>query len=217
MSDIVIYGFPQSTYVRTARLACEEKGVAHGLEPVEFGSPEHRALHPFARIPAIRHGGLTLYETSAIARYIDEAFDGPALQPPEAAARARMNQWISAVNDYYYAAMIRGIILPRLVYPQRGQPVDEAVVEAAVPEVEHQLGVAERSLAGSRFLAGDALSLADLFLGPLIFWLAKTKEGAAALEKAPAVTDWYQAMAARPSFAATAPPLPERSEQPAAD
>ncbi len=211
MSDVIIYGFPQSTYVRTARLACEEKGVAHSLEPVEFGSPEHRALHPFARIPAIRHGGLTLYETSAIARYIDEAFDGPALQPPEAAARARMNQWISAINDYYYAAMIRGIVFQRLVNPTRGQPVDEAAVEAAVPQVEHQLAMAQRALTDGRFLAGDALSLADLFLGPLIFWLAKTKEGAAALEKASAVRSWYDSLAARPSFAATVPPLPEQA------
>ena len=31
MTEIVLYGFPQSTYVRTARLACEEKGVAHVL------------------------------------------------------------------------------------------------------------------------------------------------------------------------------------------
>ena len=211
MSDIVIHGFPQSTYVRTARLACEEKGVAYSLEPIEFGSTEHRALHPFAKIPAASHGELVLYETSAIARYVDEAFEGPALQPSDAAARARMNQWISAVNDYYYPAMILGIVFQRLVNPMRGLPVDEAAVEAAVPQVEHQLAIAQQALADGGFLAGDALSLADLFLGPQIFWLGMTKEGAAALEKAPAVTAWYQALAARPSFNATTPPLPEQA------
>ncbi|MEE8248170.1 MAG: glutathione S-transferase N-terminal domain-containing protein, partial [Alphaproteobacteria bacterium] len=45
MTEVVIYGFPQSTYVRTARLVCEEKGVAYDLAPVEFGSPEHLELH----------------------------------------------------------------------------------------------------------------------------------------------------------------------------
>ncbi|MFQ5954615.1 MAG: glutathione S-transferase family protein [Kiloniellales bacterium] len=211
MSDIVIYGFPQSTYVRTARLACEEKGVAYTLEPIEFGSPKHRALHPFARIPAIKHDELILYETSAIVRYVDEAFDGPALQPSDVVARARMDQWISAINDYYYAAMVRGIIFQRLVNPQRGQPVDEGAVEAAVPQVEHQLGVAEQALSQTRFLAGDALSLADLFLGPLIFWLAMTPEGGSALKKTPAVSNWYETMATRASFAATLPPMPEQS------
>ena len=44
MTEIVLYGFPQSTYVRTARLACEEKGVAHVLESIEFGGAAHRRL-----------------------------------------------------------------------------------------------------------------------------------------------------------------------------
>jgi len=211
MTEIVLYGFPQSTYVRTARLACEEKGVAHVLEPIEFGSPAHRRLHPFVRMPAMRHGALLLYETSAIARYVDEAFDGPALQPSEPRQRARMNQWISAVNDYYYAAMIRGLVLPRLVNPQRGQPVDEAAIAARLPEVAHQLSVAEDALSETRFLAGDALTLADLFLAPQIFWLGKTEEGAAALAEVTAVNRWFETLAARPGFAATAPPMPERS------
>ena len=29
MSDVILYGPPQSTYVRTARMACEEKGVPY--------------------------------------------------------------------------------------------------------------------------------------------------------------------------------------------
>ena len=67
MTEIVLYGFPQSTYVRTARLACEEKSVAHVLEPVEFGGAAHRRLHPFATMPAMRHGEMVMYETSSIA------------------------------------------------------------------------------------------------------------------------------------------------------
>ncbi len=211
MTEIVLYGFPQSTYVRTARLACEEKGVAHVLESIDFGSPAHRRLHPFARMPAMRHGDLALYEASAIARYVDEAFDGPALQPSEPRQRARMNQWISAVKDYYFTTMIRGVVLSRLVYPQRGQAVDEAAIEAALPQVAYQLSVAEGALSETRFLAGGALTLADLFLAPHIFWLGLTGEGAAALAKAPAVHRWFEALAARPSFTATAPPMPERS------
>lgn len=68
MTDVVIYGFAQSSYVRTTRLVCEEKGVAYELAPVEFGSPAHLELHPFGKIPAFRHGDLVLHETSAIAR-----------------------------------------------------------------------------------------------------------------------------------------------------
>ncbi len=38
MSDIVVYGFAPSTFVRTARLALEEKGVDYELEAVDFGA-----------------------------------------------------------------------------------------------------------------------------------------------------------------------------------
>ena len=43
-----------------------------------MGKPEHLALHPFNRVPILRHGDFTVYETSAIASYIDEAFEDRA-------------------------------------------------------------------------------------------------------------------------------------------
>jgi glutathione S-transferase len=57
-------------------------------------------------------------------------------------------------------------------------------------------------------LAGDQLTLADLFLTPKAFWLDKTPEGQVALPKYPALRIWYQAIAARPSFQAMVPPMP---------
>jgi glutathione S-transferase len=70
------------------------------LEP-DMGTPTHLALHPFDRVPILRHCDFTLYETSAIAAYLDEVFDPPKLTPENPQKRARMNQWISAVNAYY--------------------------------------------------------------------------------------------------------------------
>ena len=89
MTDVVVYGFPGSTYVRTVRLALEEKSVAHEVEPLARDGDEIKPLHPFAKIPAFRHGAMVLYETLAICAYVDAAFDGPALQPPDAGARRR--------------------------------------------------------------------------------------------------------------------------------
>ena len=108
MPDPIVYGFPRSTYVNIVRLILTHKNIPYGfhdLEPV-MGKPEHLALHPFNRVPILRHGDFAVYETSAIASYIDEAFDGPRLTPQDVRQRARMNQWISAVNSYYYPYMI---------------------------------------------------------------------------------------------------------------
>lgn len=81
MPDPTIFGFPQSTYVRTVRLACEEKGIAYSLVPMGFSSDGLSERHPFRRIPAFQHGTVSLFEVSAICRRIDAAFDGPALVP----------------------------------------------------------------------------------------------------------------------------------------
>ena len=66
------------------------------------GSRRHRN----ERVPILRHGDFTVYETSAIVGYIDDAFDGNKLTPADPQKRARMNQWISAVNGYYYPYLI---------------------------------------------------------------------------------------------------------------
>ena len=87
MSNITIYGVAPSTYARTARMAFHEKGVAHEFEEVDFTSGEHKKLHPFGKVPAMRHGDLVLYETLAIGTYADTAFDGPPLQPASAPTR----------------------------------------------------------------------------------------------------------------------------------
>src|SRR4249920_2301045 len=128
MTELIVYGFPRSTFVNIVRMVLTYKDVPykfHDLEP-EMGTPSHLALHPFDRVPILRHGDFTLYETSAIAAYVDEVFDGPKLTPEHPQRRARMNQWISAVNNYYYPYMIYHVTHERNVFPQLGIAPDEA-------------------------------------------------------------------------------------------
>jgi glutathione S-transferase len=102
MPDPIVYGFPRSTFVNIVRLVLTHKEVPytfHDLES-EMGKPSHLALHPFDRVPILRHGDFTAYETSAIVAYIDETFPRLPLQPRDIRGRARMDQWISMVNSY---------------------------------------------------------------------------------------------------------------------
>ena len=73
----------------------------------------------------------------------------------------------------------------------------------------HQLALLDKALGASPFLAGDRLSLADLFLLPMLFYLRMQPEYAALAPRCKAVGGWYDRMAARPSFAATLPQLPK--------
>ncbi len=212
MTDVVVLGFPRSTYVHIVRLVLTHKGVAYefrDLEP-EMGSAAHLALHPFDRVPILQHGDFTLYETSAIATYVDEAFDGPALQPQDVRGRARMNQWISSVNSYYYPYMIYHVVHERLVFPQLGIASDEKVVAHALPKVERGLEVMEKALGhGADYLIGGDLTLADFFMLPSTFAFGLTDEGKAMYARYPGFSRWRARMEAQPSvkrFRASLPP-----------
>src|SRR5262249_12263503 len=67
-------------------------------------------------------------ETSAIVGYVDEVFGFCRLTPSDPQLRARMNQWSSVVNGYYYPYLIYHVSHERNVFPQLGIPSDEAVV-----------------------------------------------------------------------------------------
>jgi glutathione S-transferase len=205
MADVTVYGFPISTYVNVVRLVLTHKGVPfdfHDLEG-EMGGPRHLALHPFGRVPILDHAGFRLYETAAIAAYVDEAFTGPALQPTSAQARARMNQWVSALNGYYYPYIAFHLGHERLIYPALGIAPDEKVVVAALPRIATGLQVMERELEHGRpYLVDERPTLADFFLLPTMTTLGFTPEGQAMLADKPRIAGWRQRMETLPSVAA---------------
>ena len=201
--SVFVYGPPQSTYVRTVRMACTEKGVPYQLKDVEFGSTDHTSLHPFARIPILRHRDFILCESSAITRYIDQVFEGPPLRPENARERGLMNQWISTVMDYYYDVMIRSLVLPRLGLA----PLDDKKIAELRPRLEHQLGVADKALADKAFLSSEVITLADLFLAPIIAFVMKTPEGGRAVPGYANLVRWIRDIMERESFASSVPPL----------
>lgn len=195
MAELILHGIPGSNYVRTCRLALEEKGVAYTHDPVMPRTPEALARHPWGKVPALTHGDVTLYEALAVTRYIDEAFDGPALQPADPAGRARMSQWISAFNAYLDPAFIRKIVIQRLLR----DPSDEEIIAAGVPEAAKCLDILNDALADAPYLAGDSVTLADLFVLPALNYLAMTPEGGPLLENNGNVTEWMDRMMARDS------------------
>jgi glutathione S-transferase len=212
MTDVVLYGPRWSAYTRTAILTLMEKGVAHAVEEVDFSGgrgmpPEHLARHPFAKVPALRHGDYWLYETSAICRYVDAAFDGPALQPAAPRALGRMAQ-IVAILDAYLSAEIRmGYVSERLTKPLMGLATDEARVAEARAAIEKGFPALEACLADASFMVGDELSLADLHAAPLIGYLVQTPGGPELIAPHPRLVRWWDGIAERASVVATRPDL----------
>jgi glutathione S-transferase len=200
MTQLVLFGPPQSSYMRTARMTCFEKAVPHTLEPVEFGSDAHSTLHPWKRVPILHHGDIKLYETSAIVRYIDEIGTGPSLVPATAGARALMEQWISTINCYIYDGVVRSYALKYILPRFRGQDPNLEEIRASVPAMEREIEHLDTAYAGRPWIAGDALSLADLFVAPIVQTVAMFPEGKAALAKAKDLSRAFEQLSKRDSF-----------------
>jgi len=213
MSDVVIYGLPHMTYVRTPIMILEEKGVEYDVVQVERQSEELARLHPFSRMPIVKHvtddGTLLLHEGNAINQYLNEVFEGPNLEPDNARKRAQMRKWMNNVDAYYYPDLMRGLYFPRIVNPKRNIPVDEAAVQAVIKRVPHLLDVVEEDLAEQGYLAGDHVSLADFALFPIFPWVEETPEGREALLGRSVLNNWIASMKQRPSAVASECVLPD--------
>ena len=209
---VTLHGPAYSTYARTARLALEEKGVAYTLDEVDMlggatQKPAYLALQPFGKVPALTHDDFTLYETFAIARYVDEAFAGPALQPADAKARARMTQICGVIDSYTYASAIGKAFWQAAIVPMQGGAPDQAVMAEGVAKADAAFAAIEALCAGGPFLCGTAISLADLHLLPVVDYFASFPAGRAVLDKHPKLAAWAAGMVTRPSVVKTKPQL----------
>lgn len=205
MTAPLLYGADYSVYVRIARLVLIEKGVAHDRRTIDIFSPSevpdlYKILHPFGKIPALDHDGFVLFETSAITRYVDEAFDGPPLQPVDARRRAVMNQVIGIADSYLYSDFVWGIYVECVEKPARGDIVDRERLAGAVSRASHALDVVAGFVREAPWMAGSDISLADFHLAPMFDYLLKTPPGQELLPKYPRLAAWWQAISDRASM-----------------
>lgn len=211
MPTLEVIGAPQSNFVRTARMACAEKSVPYTLNPARPHSPEVAAIHPFGKIPVLRHGDLTLSETKAICTYIDLAFEGPPLIPRDPVGAAKTEQWISLVNTGFDLVFARQYLLAYFFSGLPGGAPDRAKIDAALPRMREMFALLDRELGSRPYLAGADFTLADMFLLPLIHYMNQMPESSGMMAASPNLVAWFQRVSARPSAVATVPPpMPTR-------
>jgi glutathione S-transferase len=189
-------------------MVCEEKAIPYELKPAAPHSPDVAAIHPFGKIPVMRHGDFELCESKAIATYLDLTFPGPKLIPTDPRHAALTEQWVSLVNTRMDGTMIRTYLFA-YIFPKTddGQP-DRKAIDAVLPALKDEIGLLDRAVAKAGYLAGDSFTFADINVMPILFYLQKFPESAAAIAAAKPLADYYARLAARPSFQNTTPPPP---------
>jgi glutathione S-transferase len=206
MATLEIIGAPQSNFVRTTRIACMEKGVPYTLTAARPHTPEIDAVHPLGKIPGMRHGDISLCESSAICAYIDRTFDGPPLMPRDAIGAARTEQWISLHNTAIDPLVVRQYLAAYFFSGLPDGAPDRAKIDAALPKMREIFAWLNRELGTRAYLAGDSWTVADAFLLPTMHYMRLMPESGEMLKASPNVAAWFDRVAARPSGKETEPP-----------
>jgi len=201
---VELLGVPQSIYVRTVRMACEEKRIPARLAAVPPHSAEVMAINPFGTIPVLRHGAIVLFESRAIVGYLDAVFDGKRLIPDEPVRAAEVEQWASVLNTRVIPCFVRYTRCYFQSGRRRPEP-DRRGVDALMPEVESHFAVLERTAKSPAGFVNGTFTFVDLAVLPILDYLSDLDEARPYLSSS-RLGDYLLEQRRRPSFRATAPP-----------
>jgi glutathione S-transferase len=210
-----IIGSMRSTYSRTACMVCEEKGIEYVLTERPLHAPELLAIHPFGKMPVLRHGDVELFESKAIATYLDRIFPAPFVFPSDPRLAALTEQWVSLVNTVIDRTLVRTYLFAYIASKTADGTPDRAAIDAVMPAVREQIGVLDKAVARTGYLVDEQFTFADINLLAILHVVRQAPEGAEALAAATHLARYYDRHAARPSFRKTIPPAgPPRRAKP---
>ncbi|CAI9105361.1 OLC1v1004269C1 [Oldenlandia corymbosa var. corymbosa] len=187
-------------------LAClSEKELEFELVQLNMAAGEHNkepflSLNPFGVVPAMEDGDLTLFDSRAIVKYIEQAYkDKKPLASDDPKKMGPVYSWLEAESLQFDPAAIM-LTFHLCIAPMMGLPTDEAVVEEKEAKLGKVLDVYEDRLSESKYLGGDSFTMVDLFHLPNVNYLMGTKVRAL-FEARPHVKAWVDDILARPSWA----------------
>lgn len=196
MPNMIFYGTPQSTYVRTVRLLLAEANIDYDLKDIgifngDNETEEYLAKNPFGKVPTVEIDGTKIYETAAITYYINQKLAGGNFAPPDLLSQTRMRQIMAIIDNYLYSPAVGTIVIQRLIVPDQGGKTDREAVENAVVPTLKALEAIEDLVVGSPFLVGSMISIADFYLIPIFVYLEKTPEFKAVTTHTPKLNAWW--------------------------
>ena len=204
-AHVRIFGTVISTYTRIVEITCEEAGLSHQTIATPARSPQNR--HPFSKVPVVEVDGLELIETVAISQYLDNQHNQCRLQPDDPSHRAVMDKWVAVANNYLFPLFEEGLVMPWIMHRVAGYPVDPNKINQALPQISRALGFVEAEIQRDgawTVIARDAgITLADVFLYPILRGLELTPQGEVGIAQCDHIKAWLETLKNRPSISAT--------------
>jgi glutathione S-transferase len=169
----------------------------------ETRSAEHLARHPVGKVPVLDIDGMRLRETDAICRYLDARNPEPPMIPADAKQAAKMAEVIGMIGSYGYGAMVGGISAYHL-FPDFVGGKNEQMRADGLTNARTLLTLIMQIKGDASYIAGDAPSLADYLLGPILFYVSLTPDFGDVISIA-GLADWWEKIGNDADFAASAP------------
>lgn len=190
----------------------EELGVPYELKMYDrdkatfLAPPELKRLSPLGTAPVITDGEVTLAESSAIVDYVLDRYGEGGLRPaPSAPERLKYLFWFHAAQGSFQLLLTVGFLFsamksrsPRLIRPVIRAVVDRVEAAFLKPRLKALLDAAEADLAKTTWLAGDALTAADVNMS--FCMEAASARGLLGGAQRPGCTAFVARMRARPAY-----------------
>ncbi|KAG2692858.1 hypothetical protein I3843_08G070100 [Carya illinoinensis] len=168
-TPVKVHGPPMSTAVSRVLACLLEKNVDFQLISVNMAKGEHKKpeflkIQPFGQVPAFEDGGVSLFESRAICRYICEKYadkGNKGLYGTNPLAKASIEQWLEAEGQSFSPPS--SVLVFQLAFaPRMKIKQDQVVIKQNEEKLSRVLDIYDKRLGETRFLAGDEFTLADL-------------------------------------------------------
>jgi glutathione S-transferase len=205
-----LFSGPLSLFSRKVEIALAEKGLPFERVMVPFSqtkgySPKHPmvlAANPKGQVPVLVDGDLTLFDSTLILEYLEDAYPRPALYPRNAVQRARC-RLLDLFADEIMLVPLRALMhrtTPGARDPGRWA-ADEANAKEAEVVLDRHFAELEGKLGDNDYLCGE-FGAADISVFMAVFFALRL--GAPTLGDHPALVGWYERLKRRPAFAGVA-------------
>ena len=202
--DLLLHTDPLAPNVRRVLMFAREKALSLRTRTIErkvedVSDPRVAALNPFAEIPVLESTeGFAISESMAICRYLDERFPAPGpLFGEGLEERARIHMWARRAELWLFTPAVEYGHHTHPFFAAGGFDASARVASDQRERIERTFTLFDEALGHSAWIAGDALSAADIvaYSGVVLarLWGVTAPDSLDHLER------WEQTVAARPS------------------
>lgn len=195
-----IWGRTTSVNVQKVMWTIAELGIPH--ERIDAGgafgrtdTPEYLAMNPNKLIPTLEDGDFSMFESSAIVRYLARKHGMGRLLPADEQTAARADQWMEWSTTTLYPDITVSIFLGLIRTPAKDR--NTQTIEASIKRAGEKLAILDAVLKNRLYILGDTLTLADIPAGSMMYRYFTLPIARPAL---PNVEAWYARLAERPAY-----------------